>query len=143
MYIQQIYTDCLSEASYFVSSNEEAAVIDPIRDPDFYLQIARDNNSVIKYIFETHFHADFISGHLELANKTHATIIFGPSTKANFTFHMAKDGEEFKIGIQNTRLNKYTIKSGQKEKKLSECLDLYESVISNDKSCCTNSCIVF
>ena len=98
MYIQQIYTDCLSEASYFISSNGEAAVIDPIRDPDFYLQIARDNNSVIKYIFETHFHADFISGHLELATKTNATIIFGPSTKANFTFHMAKDGEEFKIG---------------------------------------------
>jgi glyoxylase-like metal-dependent hydrolase (beta-lactamase superfamily II)/rhodanese-related sulfurtransferase len=98
MHIQQIYTDCLSEASYFISSNGEAAVIDPIRDSDFYLQIAKDNNSVIKYIFETHFHADFISGHLELAGITDATIIFGPATKARFNFHMAADGEEFKIG---------------------------------------------
>src|SRR5690349_13174834 len=98
MYVQQIYTDCLSEASYFISSNGEAAIIDPIRDSDFYLQIAKDNNSVIKYIFETHFHADFISGHLELAGKTNATIIFGPATKASFNFHMATDGEEFKIG---------------------------------------------
>ena len=98
MYVQQIYTDCLSEASYFISSNGEAAIIDPIRDSNFYLQIAKDNNSVIKYIFETHFHADFISGHLELAGKTNATIIFGPATKASFNFHMAADGEEFKIG---------------------------------------------
>ncbi|MGN6296579.1 MAG: MBL fold metallo-hydrolase [Ginsengibacter sp.] len=98
MYVQQIYTDCLSEASYFISSNGEAAIVDPIRDSDFYLQIAKENNSVIKYIFETHFHADFISGHLELAVKTNATIIFGPDTKASFNFHMATDGEEFKIG---------------------------------------------
>lgn len=98
MYVQQIYTDCLSEASYFISSNGEAAIVDPIRDSDFYLQIAKENNSVIKYIFETHFHADFISGHLELAGKTNATIIFGPDTKASFNFHMATDGEEFKIG---------------------------------------------
>ena len=98
MYIQQIYTDCLSEASYFIESDGEAAVIDPIRDTDFYLQIAKEHNSAIKYIFETHFHADFVSGHLDLAKQTGATIIYGPNTKANFKFHLANDGEEFKLG---------------------------------------------
>ena len=98
MYIQQIYTDCLSEASYFIESESEAAVIDPIRDTDFYLQIAKEHNSGIKYIFETHFHADFVSGHLDLAKQTGATIIYGPNTKANFKFHLANDGEEFKLG---------------------------------------------
>ena len=98
MYIQQIYTGCLSEASYFIESNGEAAVIDPIRDTDSYLQIAKEHNASIKYIFETHFHADFVSGHLDLSKQTGATIVYGPETKANFKFHLAKDGEEFKIG---------------------------------------------
>lgn len=98
MYLQQIYTRCLSEASYFIESSGEAAIIDPIRDTDSYIQIAKEHNATIKYIFETHFHADFISGHLDLAKKTGATIIYGPNTKANFKFHLANDGEEFKVG---------------------------------------------
>src|SRR5690242_2369354 len=98
MYIQQIYTGCLSEASYFVESNGIAAVIDPIRDTESYLEMAKEHNASIKYIFETHFHADFISGHLDLAKQTGATIVYGPNTKANFKFHLAKDGEEFKVG---------------------------------------------
>lgn len=98
MYLQQIYTNCLSEASYFIESNGEAAIIDPIRDTESYIKIAKEHNATIKYIFETHFHADFVSGHLELAKQTGATIIFGPNTKANFKFHLAKDGEDFKIG---------------------------------------------
>ena len=98
MYIEQIYTDCLSEASYFIESNGEAAVVDPIRDTESYLKMAQDHNASIKYIFETHFHADFISGHLDLSKQTAATIVYGPNTKTNFPFHLANDGEEFKIG---------------------------------------------
>lgn len=98
MNLKQIYTNCLSEASYFIESAGEAAIVDPIRDTESYLQIAKEHNAIIKYIFETHFHADFISGHLDLAKQTGATIIYGPSTKANFKFHLANDGEEFKIG---------------------------------------------
>jgi glyoxylase-like metal-dependent hydrolase (beta-lactamase superfamily II)/rhodanese-related sulfurtransferase len=98
MYVQQIYTGCLSEASYFIESEGEAAIIDPIRDTESYIQIAKEHNATIKYIFETHFHADFISGHLDLAKKSGATIIYGPNTKANFKFHLANDAEEFKIG---------------------------------------------
>ncbi|MGN6194858.1 MAG: MBL fold metallo-hydrolase [Ginsengibacter sp.] len=98
MYIQQIYTGCLSEAAYFIESNGEAVVIDPMRDTTAYLEIAKDHNATIKYIFETHFHADFISGHLDLAKETGATIVYGPNTKADFNFHLAKDGEIFKIG---------------------------------------------
>jgi len=98
MYIQQIYTGCLSEAAYFVESNGEAVVIDPMRDTEAYLQLAKEHNASIKYIFETHFHADFISGHLDLRKQTGATIVYGPNTKADFHFHLAKDGEVFKIG---------------------------------------------
>lgn len=98
MYIQQIYTGCLSEAAYFVESNGEAIVIDPMRDAESYLQIAKEHQSSIKYIFETHFHADFVSGHLDLGKQTGATIIYGPNTEAKFPFHLAKDGEIFKIG---------------------------------------------
>ncbi|MEO6839071.1 MAG: rhodanese-like domain-containing protein [Ginsengibacter sp.] len=98
MYIQQIYTGCLSEAAYFIESNGEAAVIDPMRDTESYLQIAKEHQSSIKYIFETHFHADFVSGHLDLARKTGAPIIYGPLTEAKFPFHLSKDGEIFKIG---------------------------------------------
>lgn len=98
MYIQQIYTGCLSEAAYFVESNGEAAVIDPMRDTQSYLQIANDRHSSVKYIFETHFHADFVSGHLDLSRQTGATIVYGPLTEAKFPFHLSKDGEIFKIG---------------------------------------------
>jgi hydroxyacylglutathione hydrolase len=98
MNVQQLYTNCLSEATYFISSEGEAAVIDPLRDVDTYIKMAEENKVQIKYIFETHFHADFVSGHLELSKKTGAPIVYGPETKAGFDFLEAKDGEEFSIG---------------------------------------------
>lgn len=98
MEVKQLYTNCLSEAAYFIASEGEAAVIDPLRDVDTYISMAEEKGVKIKYIFETHFHADFVSGHLDLAKKTGATIIYGPNTKASFNPHVAKDGEEFSVG---------------------------------------------
>ena len=98
MHIEQIYTGCLSEAAYFIESNGEAAVIDPMRDTESYLRIAKEHHASIKYIFETHFHADFVSGHVDLSQQTGATIVYGPHTETNFPFHLSKDGEIFKIG---------------------------------------------
>lgn len=98
MYVEQLYTKCLSEAAYFISDGQEAAIIDPLRDVEVYIQMAKEKNVKIKYIFETHFHADFVSGHLELAKHTGATIVYGPNTEAAFPFHKATDGETFNIG---------------------------------------------
>lgn len=98
MFVEQLYTNCLSEAAYFIADDGEAAVIDPLRDIDAYLELAKKNDVKIKYIFETHFHADFVSGHLDLAKATGATIVYGPLTNAAFDFHLSKDGEEFTIG---------------------------------------------
>ena len=98
MFIKQLYTGCLSEAAYYIESNGEAAVIDPLRDIDEYLQLASERKARIKYIFETHFHADFVSGHIDLARATDATIVYGPHTEAKFKVHVALDGEQFKIG---------------------------------------------
>jgi glyoxylase-like metal-dependent hydrolase (beta-lactamase superfamily II)/rhodanese-related sulfurtransferase len=98
MEVKQLYTGCLREAAYFISSEGEAAVIDPLRDVDAYLAMAEERGVKIKYIFETHFHADFVSGHIDLAEKTGATIVYGPDTHASFKLHVAKDGEEFTIG---------------------------------------------
>ena len=98
MYIQQLYTGCLSEAAYYIESDGEAAIVDPLRDIETYINLAKERNAVIKYIFETHFHADFVSGHLDLSKKTAAPIIFGPDTVTNFPVHIAKDGEDFKLG---------------------------------------------
>lgn len=98
MFIQQLYTGCLSEAAYYIESNGEAAVIDPLRDIDGYLQLANERKARIKYIFETHFHADFVSGHLDLAAATGAPIVYGPGTQTKFDAHVAKDGEQFRIG---------------------------------------------
>ncbi len=98
MLVQQLYTACLSEAAYFIASKGEAAVIDPLRDTDEYLKLAKEQGAKIKYIFETHFHADFVSGHLDLAQKTGATIVYGPMAEAGFKAHVATDGEEFAIG---------------------------------------------
>lgn len=98
MIVEQLYTNCLSEAAYFIADGAEAAVIDPLRDVDAYLQKAEQLGVKIKYIFETHFHADFVSGHLELSQRTGAPIIYGPETKAGFKVQLAKDGEEFTIG---------------------------------------------
>ncbi len=98
MKIAQIYTSCLSEMTYFVSDNGEAAVIDPLRDPYQYIRMAESYKSNIKYIFLTHFHADFVSGHFDLAKKTGATIVYGPDAIADFDFYCAKDNEKFQIG---------------------------------------------
>src|SRR5215210_9195916 len=98
MYVKQIYTGCLSEAAYFIESNGEAAVIDPLRDIEAYLDLAIERKAIIKYIFETHFHADFVSGHLDLSKQTEAPIVYGPNTAAHFPIHLAKDGETFYLG---------------------------------------------
>ncbi|MFY8129055.1 MAG: MBL fold metallo-hydrolase [Chitinophagaceae bacterium] len=98
MYIQQLYTNCLSQASYYIESNGVAAVIDPIRDIEDYINLANERNAKIKYVFETHFHADFVSGHIDLANATNSTIVYGPNTQTNFKVHVAKDEEVFNLG---------------------------------------------
>ena len=98
MYLKQIYTNCLSESAYFVESEGEAIVIDPLRDIEAYIDLAKERNATIKYIFETHFHADFVSGHLELSKLTGAPIIYGPHAETSFPSHISKDGEVFKVG---------------------------------------------
>ena len=98
MYIKQLYTSCLSEAAYYIESNGEAAVIDPLRDIDGYLQLAEERKSKIRYIFETHFHADFVSGHLDLSKATGADIVYGPGTQTTFPVYVAKDEELFSLG---------------------------------------------
>ncbi len=98
MYIEQLYTNCISEAAYYIESNGECAIIDPLRDVEVYVQMAKERKASIKYIFETHFHADFVSGHLDLSKQTGATIVYGPDTVTNLPVHIAKDGEQFKIG---------------------------------------------
>jgi glyoxylase-like metal-dependent hydrolase (beta-lactamase superfamily II)/rhodanese-related sulfurtransferase len=98
MNIEQIYTDCLSEASYFIESNGEAAVIDPLRDVQAYLLRAAKKKLRIRYVFQTHFHADFVSGHRELAERTSATIVYGPTATPGYKAHVADDGEVFPLG---------------------------------------------
>ncbi len=98
MKIQQIYTGCLAQGAYYIESNGEVAIVDPLREVQPYIEEAKQNNSKIKYIFETHFHADFVSGHVTLAEKTGAPIIFGPNANPSFKSHIAKDGEVFHLG---------------------------------------------
>jgi glyoxylase-like metal-dependent hydrolase (beta-lactamase superfamily II)/rhodanese-related sulfurtransferase len=98
MFIKQLYTSCLSEAAYYIESEGEVAIIDPLRDTEEYIALAKERSAGIKYIFETHFHADFVSGHLDLSNQTGAPIIYGPGAKTNFKIHSSKDGEIFKLG---------------------------------------------
>ncbi len=98
MHIEQIYTGCLAQGAYYIESNGEAAVIDPLRESAPYVEKAAKRGAKIKYIFETHFHADFVSGHVDLAQKTGAVIVYGPGSKTNFDFHEAKDAEVFVIG---------------------------------------------
>ena len=98
MNIEQIYTGCLSQGAYYIESQGEAAIIDPLREVKPYLEKAKKNNATIKYIFETHFHADFVSGHVTLAKETGATIVYGPEAKTGFDSLIAKDQQEFKIG---------------------------------------------
>ena len=98
MKIEQIYTDCLAEAAYYIESNGEVAIVDPLRETQPYLDKATENGAKIKYIFETHFHADFVSGHVDLAKKTGAKIIYGPTAKTGYDIIEATDGQEFKVG---------------------------------------------
>lgn len=98
MKIQQIYTGCLAQGAYYIESNGEVAIIDPLREVQPYIDIASANNAQIKYIFETHFHADFVSGHVTLAEKTGAPIVYGPEANPSFKAHIATDGEVFKLG---------------------------------------------
>ena len=98
MYVEQIYTKCLAEAAYYIESNGEVAIIDPLREVDPYIQMANERGAKIKYVFETHFHADFVSGHIDLAKKTGATIVFGPNAETVYDIHKGFDGEVFNIG---------------------------------------------
>ncbi|WP_300490006.1 MBL fold metallo-hydrolase [Flavobacterium sp.] len=104
MKIEQIYTGCIAHAAYYLESNGEAAIFDPLREVQPYIDKATKDNATIKYIFETHFHADFVSGHLDLAQKTGATIVYGPTAQPSFEATIATDGQEFKIG-------NYTVKA--------------------------------
>jgi hydroxyacylglutathione hydrolase len=98
MYVEQLYTGCLAEAAYYIESNGEAAIIDPLRETEPYLELATKRGAKIKYIFETHFHADFVSGHVDLAQKTKAPIVYGPTANTDYEILEAKDGQVFNIG---------------------------------------------
>lgn len=98
MVLQQLYTKCLAQGAYFIASNGAAAVIDPLRELDPYLDLAKENNCTIKYIFLTHFHADFVSGQTDLATATGATVVLGPNAQASYDYHSATDGEVFTVG---------------------------------------------
>jgi glyoxylase-like metal-dependent hydrolase (beta-lactamase superfamily II)/rhodanese-related sulfurtransferase len=104
MKVQQIYTGCLAHAAYYLESNGEAAIFDPLREVQPYIDRAKRDNADIKYVFETHFHADFVSGHIDLAKKTGAKIVFGPTAKPAYDAIVAEDGQEFKVG-------KYTVRA--------------------------------
>ncbi len=92
MYIEQLYTNCLAEAAYYIESDGEAAIIDPLRETEPYVELAAKRGATIKYVFETHFHADFVSGHLDLARKVHAPIVYGPNADTSYAVYNAKDG---------------------------------------------------
>jgi hydroxyacylglutathione hydrolase len=98
MKVEQLFTSCLAEMAYYIESNGEAAIIDPLRETEPYIEMAKADGAKIKYVFLTHFHADFVSGQVDLAKKTGATIVFGPNANPNYEIHQGKDGEEFKIG---------------------------------------------
>ncbi|GAA4195941.1 MULTISPECIES: MBL fold metallo-hydrolase [Pedobacter] len=98
MIIEQIYTGCLAQGAYYIESNGEAAIIDPLREVSPYMERARKNNAKIKYVLETHFHADFVSGHIDLAKESGAEIVYGPNAKPDFDFYGAKDGEVLRLG---------------------------------------------
>ncbi|WP_224484389.1 MBL fold metallo-hydrolase [Robertkochia aurantiaca] len=98
MKVEQIYTGCLAHAAYYLESNGEAAVFDPLREVQPYINRAKESGAKIKYVFETHFHADFVSGHLDLKKKTGAEIVFGPTAKPGYEATIAEDGQVFKVG---------------------------------------------
>ncbi len=98
MIVKQLYTNCLAEAAYYIESDGEAAIIDPLRETAPYLEMIEENGSKLKYVFETHFHADFVSGHIDLAGKTGAQIVYGPEATTSYDVVNAKDGEVFTLG---------------------------------------------
>lgn len=104
MIVEQLYTNCLAEAAYYIESEGEAAVIDPLRETGPYLELAKNSGATIKYIFETHFHADFVSGHLDLSRKSGAAIVYGPTAKPAFDAIVAEDNQEFQIGKVRLRV---------------------------------------
>ncbi len=104
MKVEQIYTGCLAQGAYYIESDGEVAIIDPLRDPSPYLERAAGRQATIKYILETHFHADFVSGHLDLSQRTGAPIVYGPNAEPEFTAHIAKDGDELKLGRATLRV---------------------------------------
>ena len=104
MKIEQIYTGCLAQGAYYIESEGEVAIIDPLRETAPYMEKAGKDGAVIKYIFETHFHADFVSGHLDLAKATGAPIVYGPNARPNFDAYVGKDGEVFPLGRVKIKL---------------------------------------
>ena len=104
MKVEQIYTGCLAQGAYYVESNGEAAIIDPLREVQPYIEKAERNGAKIKYVFETHFHADFVSGHIDLSAKTGATIVYGPNAACEFECISATDGQEFHLGNATIRV---------------------------------------
>ncbi len=98
MYIEQLYTNCLAEAAYYIESEGEAAIIDPLRETEPYITLAEKRGASIKYVFETHFHADFVSGHIDLSRKVNAPIVYGPNAETQYKVYNAKDEEIFKLG---------------------------------------------
>ncbi len=104
MKVEQLFTSCLAEMAYYIESDGEAAIIDPLRETEPYIEMAKADGAKIKYVFLTHFHADFVSGQVDLARKTGATIVFGPNANPNYEIHLGKDGEEFKIGKVTLKL---------------------------------------
>ena len=104
MKIEQIYTGCISHAAYYIENNGEAAIFDPLREVQFYIDKAKKDNAKIKYVFETHFHADFVSGHLDLMNKVGAEIVFGPTAKPGYKAIIAEDNQIFKVGNYSVKV---------------------------------------
>ena len=104
MKVEQIYTGCIAHAAYYLESNGEAAIFDPLREVQPYIDRAKADAAQIKYVFETHFHADFVSGHLDLAKKTGASIVYGPTDKPGFEAIVAEDNQEFKVGAYTVKV---------------------------------------
>ncbi len=104
MYIEQLYTNCLAEAAYYIESDGEAAIIDPLRETEPYIGLAKKRGAVIKYVFETHFHADFVSGHIDLSRKVNVPIIYGPQANTEYKVYNAVDGEDFRLGSLTIRV---------------------------------------
>ena len=98
MQVEQIYTRCLAQGAYYITSNGEAAIVDPLRETKTYIDKLQKDGVKLKYIFKTHFHADFVSGHLDLAKSTGDSIVYGPNAKPEFAFISAKNNEVFKVG---------------------------------------------